>query len=207
VHSPSLFKFLNDIVFDTSLHVEYQKIERNYPARIRNVKRKYGRLLCRIIKNSAPPNVLEITSVPNIMSLYISAGNIDSNYYCISGRKQKSSRIKHFAELIAPKWKDINGSIKEILPGLLNPNEEFGLIYLNRFKNYSFAYEYFETILPYIKPETIVIVNSIHRSDKAEKFWEKLTANDKVRQSLDLFEIGILFFGEGLQKENFVVKI
>ena len=52
----------------------------------------------------------------------------------------------------------------------------------------------------------ILIIRGIHESPEMESIWQELTASESVRVSLDLFEIGIVLFQKGLQKENFVFK-
>jgi hypothetical protein len=207
IHSPSLFSFLTEVVFDASYHDDYLRIEGVYPARISSVKKKYGRLITRIIKNARPENVLEITSVPSLMSLYLAVGSNTANFYCINECYQESRRIQHLGEIVNPRWKDMNGSIDKILPVFLNSKEKWDIFYLNYFSDYEMAYHHFQILLPHIHPDTIVIVDFIHYTKAAENFWQKIIAYPEVRQSVDLFEIGILFFHEGMQKEDFVVKV
>jgi len=52
--------------------------------------------------------------------------------------------------------------------------------------------------------DDILIVRGIHESGDMEAIWKKAIDYDRVRVSLDLFEIGILLFRKGLQKENFI---
>ena len=52
----------------------------------------------------------------------------------------------------------------------------------------------------------ILVVRGIHNSVEMEHLWEELISSEKVRVSLDLFEIGIALFRKGLQKENFVLR-
>ena len=207
IHSPSLFDFLMKVVFDPGYHDEYNRIEGIYPARIRPTKKKYGRLISRIIKHAKPRNVLEITSRPSLMSLYLMSGSNQAEFFCINEGSKQRKRIQHLAEIVRPGWKVINGKSDKILPALLNSNEKWDVIYLNYFPDYRLAYSYFELLLPHIHPDTIIIVGFIHNTKAAEKFWQKIISHSGVRQSVDLFEIGILFFHEGLQKEDFVVKV
>jgi hypothetical protein len=54
--------------------------------------------------------------------------------------------------------------------------------------------------------DDIVIVRGIHQSPEMEAVWSDYIKNEKVRVSLDLFEIGIVLFRSKLQKENFILK-
>ena len=52
----------------------------------------------------------------------------------------------------------------------------------------------------------VVVICDIHHSQKMETIWNQHKTSETVRVSLDLFEIGILICGRGLQKEDFVLR-
>ncbi len=54
--------------------------------------------------------------------------------------------------------------------------------------------------------DDVLIIRGIHESKEMEDCWLELTASTEVRVTLDLFEIGIVLFRKGLQKENFTLK-
>ncbi len=54
--------------------------------------------------------------------------------------------------------------------------------------------------------DDVLIVRGIHESKEMEAIWQETIANENVRVSLDLFEIGIALFRKGLQKENFIQR-
>jgi len=54
--------------------------------------------------------------------------------------------------------------------------------------------------------DDVVIIRGIHESIEMEAIWQEMTANESVRVSLDLFEIGIALFRCRLQKENFIQR-
>ena len=54
--------------------------------------------------------------------------------------------------------------------------------------------------------DDVLIIRGIHESKEMEDCWTELTASTEVRVTLDLFEMGIVLFRKGLQKENFTLK-
>lgn len=52
-----------------------------------------------------------------------------------------------------------------------------------------------------IPANSAVIATNIHRSADHEAAWKKLSADERVRMSIDLYGIGVLFF-----REEFMVK-
>ena len=54
--------------------------------------------------------------------------------------------------------------------------------------------------------DDVVIIRGIHESKEMESVWTDSISSTEVRVSLDLFEIGIVLFRKGLQKEDFILK-
>lgn len=52
----------------------------------------------------------------------------------------------------------------------------------------------------------VVVLCGIHHSAAMEQVWQDIKKDDRVRVSLDLFEVGIYICKEGLQKEDFVLR-
>ena len=50
----------------------------------------------------------------------------------------------------------------------------------------------------------VLIIRGIHESKEMEEIWQEMIDFESVRVSLDVFEIGIVLFRKGLQKENFI---
>ncbi|MCE1197606.1 MAG: hypothetical protein LWW85_01450 [Marinilabiliales bacterium] len=51
-----------------------------------------------------------------------------------------------------------------------------------------------------------IILSGIHASPEMERIWDQCRSSEKVRISLDLFELGLLICWKGLQKEHFVLR-
>ena len=50
----------------------------------------------------------------------------------------------------------------------------------------------------------VLILRGIHQSVEMETIWRELIGNKIVRVSIDQFEIGLVLFRKGLQKEDFI---
>jgi len=60
--------------------------------------------------------------------------------------------------------------------------------------------------LKHTQPDDIIIIDNIHRTRENEHSWNELKDNDLVKFSFDIYHIGILFFKQGFEKQNFVLK-
>ena len=58
-----------------------------------------------------------------------------------------------------------------------------------------------------IKNESAVVVVGIHKTNEHSKAWTKLCADPKVRMSIDVYGIGLLFFKQEFRKQqHFILK-
>ncbi len=59
-------------------------------------------------------------------------------------------------------------------------------------------------VLPFVQNESLIIVNNIRQNDLRFSQWEQITQLAEVRLSIDLFNIGLLFFkNEFKEKQHF----
>ena len=54
--------------------------------------------------------------------------------------------------------------------------------------------------------ETVLILEGIHHSRRTSDAWEAIIADEDVTLSMDLYCVGIVFFREGMEKQDFVLK-
>lgn len=60
---------------------------------------------------------------------------------------------------------------------------------------------------PHFNPQTIILLTAIHHSKAHTQAWEQLCSFEEVKLSLDLYEVGLLFFKEEFkEKQHFVLK-
>ena len=61
--------------------------------------------------------------------------------------------------------------------------------------------------LPLLKNNSVVVVSGIHQNPVNSKLWKALVAHSRVRLSMDLYGIGLLFFKEEFkEKQHFTLK-
>lgn len=65
---------------------------------------------------------------------------------------------------------------------------------------------YLERLMPNIHDDTVLIFSGIHRTQNTKQIWEPVKTNERVRVTIDLFYIGLVFFKPGMSKEDFRVR-
>ncbi|UCG26655.1 MAG: SAM-dependent methyltransferase, partial [Bacteroidales bacterium] len=66
--------------------------------------------------------------------------------------------------------------------------------------------DYFMTCLPFRNNNTIFIFDDIHWSVDMEDAWKIIKKHPEVKVTIDLFQLGVVFFRTELSKQDFVIK-
>ena len=66
--------------------------------------------------------------------------------------------------------------------------------------------KYFHESLSYINTNSFFIFDDIHWSKEMEKAWGEIKTHKQVTLSIDLFQIGIVFFRDMQEKQDFVLR-
>ncbi|WPU98156.1 hypothetical protein SNE26_19215 [Mucilaginibacter sp. cycad4] len=68
------------------------------------------------------------------------------------------------------------------------------------------ATECLEKVIPNINDDTVLIFSGIHCTQNTKRAWERVKTDKRVRVTIDLFYIGLVFFKPGMSKEDFRVR-
>ena len=66
--------------------------------------------------------------------------------------------------------------------------------------------QYLEKSLPHVHDDTVLMYTNIHRTKKIKRDWEVLKTDERVRVTIDLYYLGLVFFKPGMSKEDFRVR-
>ncbi|QDH79592.1 class I SAM-dependent methyltransferase [Echinicola soli] len=99
----------------------------------------------------------------------------------------------------------IAGRIQETLPVFLQGISSVDFVLIDAHHNYPATIQFWETLLPFLKKDSIVAVGDIHRSKEMEKAWKELKTHSAVTMSMDFYECGILFFTPGIIKQHHIL--
>ena len=113
------------------------------------------------------------------------------------------------------------GIVKELFDEFksVGPEEKrvFGEV-LNEFKQVDFilfdgnhrlepTMQYFEQSLPFINENTVFIFDDIYWSNEMKQAWQQIKGNSQVSVTIDLFDMGLVFFRKGQKKQDFLLRV
>ena len=65
---------------------------------------------------------------------------------------------------------------------------------------------YFQRCLQHIDDSSVLIFDDIHWSEGMEEAWDEIKQHPGVKVTIDLFQMGLVFFREELSKEDFILR-
>jgi len=67
--------------------------------------------------------------------------------------------------------------------------------------------DYFNKIMHKTNEYSCIVFDDIHWSREMEEAWEEIKRDDRVKLSIDLFFVGIVFFRKSfLEKQDFMIR-
>lgn len=168
--------------------------------------KKYGKVLANISNYYECTNIVELGTSLGISTSYL-ASNEKSNIYTIEANpaiyKMSSEAFSHLEQKHVH---CIEGYFDNVLPKLIQDLPNFSLVFIDGDHNKEATLRYFNICLSHINEQSILVFDDIYWSNEMHEAWEEIKKHEKVRLSIDLFRMGLVFFRkEQLTKEDFVL--
>lgn len=169
---------------------------------------KYARLLHRLVKYYRPKNILEFGTSLGISAAYLANGNPSASVITMEGSGEiASTAIKNFESLSIQNIQVLQGNFDNLLPGLLQKINRFDLVFIDGNHRQEPTERYFNLLKPALHNDSIIVFDDIHWSKEMEMAWRNIISDSRVRCSIDLFFVGIVFLREEFrEKQHFAVR-
>lgn len=204
IHSPFVYDFMTKVLYDKGSNRDYDTIMRisrlldgkKYSTRSR---RKEARLLYRLVNYFEPETVVTFGRLSALNISALALGNLQTKVY-----------LEHSVDFL-----ETLNSMGVVNVGLLQrdePEEE-------QFEHLNMDFVFFgmedfgedtwnnlEDGMAQANEDTVLVFEGIHHSYHTEAAWEAIKADEGVTLTMDLYSVGIVFFREGIEKQDFVLK-
>ena len=156
---------------------------------------KWAQLLYRIVRFYKPGPVLELGTSFGVTTQYLALADPSQRIYTLEGDPFIAARaLSGFVKNGLDRVEVVEGEFEQRLGGVLTKMGEvgFALIDGNHRKEPTLAY--FDQLLPRVHNDSILIFDDIYWSRSMQSAWDTILCHPKVRCSIDLFRMGIVFF-------------
>ncbi|MBC7485730.1 MAG: class I SAM-dependent methyltransferase [Cytophagaceae bacterium] len=164
-------------------------------------------LLFRLVSHFQPHYILELGTCLGVSTLYLAKANKKASVYTLEGNPDYAVLArKAFIEFQTHNITLIEGNIHETLHAAMDRIPSLDFAFLDAHHAYEPTVQFFKTCLKKISEHSVIILDDIHWSPEMERAWETIKAMPEVKQTIDLFQFGIVFFKSGQVKEHFVLR-
>ena len=219
VHSPFVYRLLDEVIYDFRAQTVYQEIEQlraellQYDPRNSLVKKntltqpRLAQLVHRLVCDLKPKNIIELGTCHGITTTYLAKAATEARVISIDDCPETLAIAReNMKKLQIINTELLLGNFDEILPKIIEeiPLLDFVVIEGHHLKEDTL--NYFKWCLPKIGENSLLIFADIYWNQGMKEAWEEIKANPEVSVTIDLFYIGLVFFKKGRVKEDFRIR-
>ena len=161
------------------------------------------RIIFNIINHYNALQILELGTSLGISSAYMAAANRAAKVTTLEGDTMVAmSALATHKSLNINNINLVQGPFQDTLLPVLATLGSLDAVFMDGHHLKDPTMTYFDQLKPYCHQNTIIIVDDIYWSKDMNEAWELLKKDPMVSLSVDLFDIGILFFNLDLSKQD-----
>ena len=204
IHSPFVYDFMRKVLNDHGTNRDYDTIYRiarllDKRKHISYNQRKQSRLLYRLVRYFEPESVVSFGKLSALNTSGLALGHLQTKVYL--------EESDDFLETL--------NSMGIVNVSLIQPaefdSEHFkrlntGFVFFSRDSFEEDTWDYLADCLSHKTSESVFVFEGIHHNRDMQDAWEEIKANEDVSVTFDLYCVGLVFFREGIEKQDFVLK-
>ena len=234
VHSPYVFQFTNDVIYKRSTNTLFLSIEKIRSKLKRDTKyldivdfgtginrkksiaeiastslkpAKYGQLLYRLSDFIKSRNTLELGTSFGLTTSYLATSSSTCRIVSLEGSQQIADIAnENFSILDIKNIQIVVGNIDETLTKVVNEFNQFELVFIDANHRSTAVLKYFEMILSKVHSDSVLVIDDIYWSSDMEYAWKIIKDHPGVTSTIDLFQMGIVFFNSDLHKKHYKMR-
>lgn len=177
-------------------------------ARHTAVNPETGKRLFRLVQWLKPQTMLELGAGLGVSTLYQAAAARNSIFIALEGQTALAARTaQHIREYGFDKVTVRAGLFKDTLPEALRSLQKLDYLFIDGDHRYEAVKANFYSCQPFFTENAVVVIADIHWSEGMLKAWHELRQSKGVSLSIDLYDIGILFFRNGQKQAQHLALV
>lgn len=167
---------------------------------------KYGQLLFRLVNYFQSNTILELGTSVGLSTIYLAIARSKSEIITIEGSPEiRQIALENFKQTGLSNIQSNLGNFDEKLPEILKEIKTLDLVFFDGNHRKEATLRYFNQCLKKANDNSIFIFDDIYWSREMSEAWEIIKADPAVTVSLDIFQMGIVFFRKEQAKQHFVL--
>jgi predicted O-methyltransferase YrrM len=117
------------------------------------------------------------------------------------------------AEIAKENWealglKNIDCRVGEITADILDRDlERVDVAFIDANHTYAGTRAYFKVLAEKVHTKSVVVVDDIHYNREMEKAWREICEDERVTSTMDLYQMGLVFFDKDYWKRDYRIKV
>lgn len=168
---------------------------------------KYGQLLFRLVNYFQPDTIFELGTSLGITTCYLGEARRHAKIYTFEGCPNISKVARaNFKELGLKQIQLLEGNLNQTLEKQLQQTEKLDFVFFDGNHRYAPTMQYFEGCLTKHHENSVFVMDDIYWSGEMKKAWQEIKQHPQVKQTIDLFFIGLVFFRRTQPNEHFTLR-
>ncbi len=165
-----------------------------------------AKIMFKLLQYFNPNSVLEIGTSIGISTGLFKIASPNIHITTLEGCSQTAQKAKeffnknHFDNI-----KQVVGEFSQTLPEVIN-HQKYDLVFFDGNHRKEPTLEYFNSCLKVVQNNTLFIFDDIHWSEDMEEAWDLICSHSMVSVSIDLYDVGLVFFRKESTKQHFILK-
>ncbi len=172
-----------------------------------SVPPEYGRLLFRLARFFRLGNAVELGTSLGISSLYIALGHPGMNLITAEGCPNTADVARrNFAKLGLGNIDLRIGDFEDLLPAITRELPAVDFAFIDGNHREEATLRYFGMLAGLAGNDSVFVLDDIHWSPEMTSAWSGIRRHPKVKVTVDLYRMGLVFFREGLSRQDYVLR-
>lgn len=227
VHSPFVYRLLDEVIYDFRAKTVYQEIEqlRNDLEQDKHWKRsteagsalyvakkhlkpaRIAQLLYRLVADLKPGTIIELGTSFGITTAYLAKAAPEARFVSmLENSGALTITEENLEKLNIHNVELLSGNSDELLPKLLEGIPELDFILIDGNHSKVSILNYFKCCLPKMSKQSMMVFEDIYLSREMKSAWQEIKSNPDVSVTIDLFWIGLVFVKRAQRKEDFFIR-
>jgi predicted O-methyltransferase YrrM len=165
---------------------------------------KYAQLLFRLVNHFQPRTVLELGTSLGLTTAYLAMGRRQSQVITFEGCPNLAAEAsRSFRQLRLHNIRQVTGHLDDTLPATLQALPAVDMVYFDGNHRYEPTMRYFEACLAKRTEDSVFVIDDIYWSPEMVRAWRSICRHPEVTLSIDLFQLGLIFFRRKQPKQHF----
>lgn len=174
-------------------------------ARNAGAGKKKQRLLFRLARYFKAKEILELGTSVGLGTIALALADAKARVVTVEGCPNTARIAQYYFDRFS--LRNISLVNKSFEAALKSRKEPVDLIYLDGQHSYTGTKELFEMILPLTHNDSLLILDDIYWSQDIQKAWKEVSNDKRVRVSIDLYWMGLVFFRKEQPKQHFTLRL